>query len=148
MKSKNSLVKILKIFVTGLWITKSKTFDEDKTKLIIFATKWRLMNVHQLSIRYNYIIIKQHSEVRYLGWVTDETMSDEPFALKVIDEMNQKLKFLYTKNRYLTKELCRMLRNALIKLHFNYPCQTWHSNLYEKYKKKIQIMQKKCIVLP
>ena len=88
MKSKNSLIKILKIFLTGLWITKSKTFEEDKTKLILFATKWRSMNVRQLTIRYNYIIIKQDSEVRYLGWVIDKTMSNEPFELKVIDEMN------------------------------------------------------------
>ena len=34
----------------------------------------------------------------------DERMSCEPVALKVINKINGKLKFLYRQNRYLTKE--------------------------------------------
>ena len=44
----------------------------------------------------------------------DERMSCEPMALKVINKMNGKLKLLYRKNRYLTKELDRIFSNALI----------------------------------
>ena len=86
---------------------------KDRAKLILFASKRRSKNVHQLNIRYNHINIKQHSQVTYLGCVLDKTMSCEPMALKVINKVNGKLKFLYRKNRYLTKELCRMLCNAL-----------------------------------
>ena len=46
---------------------------------------------------------------------------------------------------YLTKELYRMLCNALIQSHFDYACPAWYPNLNEKTKKKIQIMQNKCI---
>ena len=49
--------------------------------------------------------IKQHSEVTYLGCVLDETMSGEPMALKVINKISGKLKFLYRKNRLLSSEL-------------------------------------------
>ena len=49
-------------------------FGEDKTKSILFAIKQISRNVRQLNIRYNYINIKQHSQVAYLGCVLDETM--------------------------------------------------------------------------
>ena len=49
----------------------------------------------------------------------DETMSGEPMALKVINKINSKLKFLYRKNRFLSPELQRMLCNALIQPHFD-----------------------------
>ena len=38
-----------------------------------------------------------------------------------------------------------MLCNALIQPHFAYACPAWYANLTEKTKKKIQIMQNKCI---
>ena len=89
-------------------------FGEDKTKSILFASKPRSKNICQLNIRYNHITIKQHSQATYLGCVLDERMSFEPVALKVINKINGKLKFLYWKNRYFTKELCRMLCNVLL----------------------------------
>ena len=62
--------------------------------------------------------------------------------LKVINKINEKLEFLYRKNRYLTKELSRMLCNALIQSNFDYACQVCYPNLNEKVTKKIHIMQK------
>ena len=94
------------------WFVDSKLsihFDEDKTKSILFASKRRAKNIRQLNIEYKDINIKQHSEVTYFGCVLDETMSGEPVALKVINEINGKLKFLYRKNRFLSPELRRML---------------------------------------
>ena len=48
-------------------------------------------------------------------------------------------------NRYLTKELRRMLCNAVIQPQSDYACPIRYPNLKEKMKKKIQIMQNKCI---
>ena len=73
----------------------------------------------------------------------DERMSCEPMAPKVINNINVKLKLLYRKNRYFTKELDIIFCNALIQPDFDYACLTWYSNLKEKTKVKIQIMQKK-----
>ena len=70
-------------------------------------------------------------------------MSCEPMALKVINKINGKLKFIYRENRYLTKELRRMLCNALVQPHSDYECPAWYPNLNEETKKKIQIMQNK-----
>ena len=45
----------------------------------------------------------------------------------------------------MTPGLRRMLCNALIQLHFEYACFALYPNLNAKLKKKLQIMQNKCI---
>ena len=65
----------------------------------------------------------------------DETMSGEPMALKIINKINGKLKFLYRKISFLTPGLRRMLCNALIQPHFDYACSAWYPNLNAKLKK-------------
>ena len=76
----------------------------------------------------------------------DETMSGEPTALKVINKVNGKLKFLYRKNRFLSPEFRRMLCNAFIQPHFDYACPAWYPNLTEKMKEKEKKKkQNKCI---
>ena len=78
----------------------------------------------------------------------DETTLCEPMTLKVLNKTNEKFKFLYRKNKYLTKELRRMLCNALIQSQFDCACPTWYSNLDEKTKMKVEITQNKCIRIP
>ena len=120
-------------------------FGEDKTKSILFATKHRLKQVSPLHIKYHDINIKQHSKVTYLGCIFDESLSGESMALKVINKINGRLKFLYRKNRFLSFPLRRLLCNALIQPHFDYACCSWYSNLNKKLKDKLQVLQNKCI---
>ena len=72
-------------------------------------------------------------------------MSGETMALKVINKINLRLKFLHRKNKFLTLALCRLLCNGLIQPHFDYASSAWYPNLTQKMKSKIQIMQNKCI---
>ena len=65
-------------------------------------------------------------------------MCGEPVALKALNKINGKLKFL-------TTTLCRMLCNTTIQPHFDYTYSAWCPNLKQKLKKKIQITQNKCI---
>ena len=62
-------------------------------------------------------------------------MSGELMALKVINWINRKLKFLYLKNSLLTPGLRRMLFNALILPHFDDTCSSRYTNLNVKLKK-------------
>ena len=110
-------------------------FGEDKTKSILFASQRKIKTIKKLNIKYQDIEIKQHSQVTYLGCVMDETMSGEPMALKVINKTNEKLKFLYWKNSFLTPGLRLMLCNALIQPHFDYACSVWYPSLNVKLKK-------------
>ena len=119
-------------------------FGNDKTKSILFASKFKIKKVRKLNIKYGNMQIKQHSKVKYLGCMLDETMFGETMALSVINKINNKLKFLHRKNRFLTPTLRRLLCNALIQPHFDYACSAWYF-LTKKSKNRIQISQKKCI---
>ena len=63
-------------------------------------------------------------------------------ALRVIEKINFRVKFLYQKNRFLDVSL---LCNGLIQLHFDYACTAWYLNLSKKLKDKLQVTQNKCI---
>ena len=97
-------------------------FGEDKTKSILFASKFKKKNIKKLNIKYGDTQIKQHSKVECLGCLMDETTSGEAMALNVIHKINRKLKFIYRKNVFLTPKLRRLLCNTLIKPHFDYVC--------------------------
>ena len=59
-------------------------------------------------------------------------------ALKVINTINGRLRFLYRKNRYFWPYLKRFLYNAIIQPHFDYACSTWYPNLNKTFKSKLQ----------
>ena len=75
----------------------------------------------------------------------DETMSGKTMALCVINKINNKPKFLYRKNRFLTATLIRLFGNALTQPRFDYVCTAWYPNLTKNIKNRIQTSQSKCI---
>ena len=72
-------------------------FGDDKTKSILFGSKRKLKKIKTLNIRYQGIDIKQHSKVTYLGCTLDDSLSGESMAIRVINKVNSRLKFLYRK---------------------------------------------------
>ena len=64
-------------------------------------------------------------------------MSEEAMALNVVNKVNNKLKFLYRKNSFLTPALRRLVCNAFIQPHFDYACSAWYPNLTKKIKYRI-----------
>ena len=83
--------------------------------------------------------------MNYLEYVLDESMSGETMALRVIEKINSRLKFLDWKNWFLDVPLHRLLCNALIQPHFDYACTAWYPNLSKKLKDKLQVTQNKFI---
>ena len=59
-------------------------------------------------------------------------------ALSVINKINNELKFLHRKNRFLISSLKRLLCYALIQPHFNYVCSARNPSLT---KNRIQTTQ-------
>ena len=100
-------------------------FGEYKAKCILFDTQHRLNKVNSLESKYGEIHIKQYHTVTYLGCLLDETLSGESMALKVINKINSRLRFLYRKNRFLSPPLRRLLCNSLIQPHVDYACSAW-----------------------
>ena len=58
--------------------------------------------------------IKKHTEVTYLECILDNTLSGESMAIKAMDKIGGRLKFLYRKQSFLTPTLRRLLCKALI----------------------------------
>ena len=120
-------------------------FGEDKTKSILFASKFKKKNIKILKIKYGAKQIKQHSKVKYLGCLMDEIMSGETITLNVIHKISNKLKFLYRKMFFLTPKQRRLFCNALIQPHFDYACSAWHPNLTNKLRHRIETTQSVCV---
>ena len=120
-------------------------FGQDKIKSILFASKRKIKSVPKLKTNYKNIQIKHYSKVTYLGCILDETMSGGSIALRVINKINSRLKFLLRKKNFLASVLSRLLCNALIQAHFDYASSVWYPSLIQKMKNKIHITQIKCI---
>ena len=102
-------------------------------------------NVSSLDIKYDEIHIKQYHTVASLGCLLDQTLSAKSMALKVINKINSRLRFLYRKNMFLSPPLRRLLCNSLIQPHFDYACSAWYSKLNKRLKSKLLILSNKCI---
>ena len=121
------------MFVIGLYII-NWAFISEKTKESVhyLAQNIRLNKVSSLEIKNGEIYIKQYHTVTYLGRLSDEALCGESMALKVINQINSRLGFLYRKNRFLSTPLRRLLCNSLIQPHFDYVCSAWYPNLNKK----------------
>ena len=73
----------------------------------------------------------------------DETLPGEAIALNIVNKINNKLKFVFGKNSFLTLALRRLPRYAVIQPHFDYACSAWYPNLTMKLKHRIQTTQNK-----
>ena len=89
-------------------------FGNEKTKSILFGIKRQLKQQRDLKLRYGDIEIKQYSKVTYLGCILDNNLSGESMATKVLSLINNRLQFLYWKEKFLTLSLRRLLCNSLI----------------------------------
>ena len=107
-------------------------FGEEKTKSILFGTKRQLKDQRDLNLKYGDIEIKQYCRVTYLGCILDNILSGEHMAAKVLNTVNNRLKFLYRKQKFLSLSLRRLLCNALIQPHFDYACVAWYPLLNKR----------------
>ena len=111
------------MFPIGGWFLDNKLrihFGEEKIKCILFVTKHRLNKFNSPEIKYGEIHIMQyHTVIYFFGCLLDETLSGESTALKVINKINSRLRFLYRKNRFLSPPLRRLLCHSLMQPHFD-----------------------------
>ena len=84
-------------------------FCEDKTKSILFSPKHRSKSIGQKDISYKDVKIKQYSKMTYLGCVLDDCLTGESMAMQVCIKVTSKLKFLYRKNMFLSKDLSQTM---------------------------------------
>ena len=136
-KDINEIEKVLNENFSALcdWFLDNKLsihFGDDKTKCILFASKNKVKKVNPLNIKYKDIIIKQHSKVKQLGCILDESLSGESMGLHVLNKLNSNSNFFIEKTN---PPLRRLLCNALIQPHFDFACTSWFPNLNQSLKK-------------
>ena len=118
---------------------------KNKTKSILFGTKFNIKRAEPLNIVYGNVKIKQYTKVTYLGCILDESLSGESMVLHVLNKINSRLRFLYIQNRFLNKLLWRLLCNTIIQPFFDYACSAWYTTLRKDLQKRLQVSQNNCV---
>ena len=77
----------------------------------------------------------------YFGWMPNRGI----YGNAGFHKSYLKRKFLYRKNSFLSRDLRRLLCNALVQPHFSYACAAWDPNLSKKCKNKLQFLKNDCI---
>ena len=63
-------------------------FGEDKTKSILFSPLNKCKKLRKLNIPYGSLKIEQYSEVTYLDYTLDESLSGQSMTLNVVSKIN------------------------------------------------------------
>ena len=80
--------------------------------------------------------MKQHKEVKYFRYIFDCNLSGGTMAVKALNKMNCRSRFLYGKQNVINAPLRRLLCNLLT---------MWFPNLTKTLSNKIQCTLNKCI---
>lgn len=86
-----------------------------------------------MALRQN--VLRQNSNVKYLGYILDESFSGESMDIYIINKINSRLRFLYQPNKFLNISLRRLMWNSMIQPFPNYAC----NGSYPKANKKLKI---------
>ena len=128
------------------WLVDNKlSIHLGKTESILFGTSTKLAKVNHLNIHHGNHVIEQKQSVKYLGVTLDNTLSGKSMVDRILSKINGKLRFLYRKQRFLSKGVRRLLCNSLIQPHYDFACCSWYPLLTQNLKKRLQISQNKCI---
>ena len=68
---------------------------KDKTKSILFGTKFNIKLAEPLNIIFGNVKTKQYTEVTNLVCILDESLSEESMVLQGLNKINSSLRFLY-----------------------------------------------------
>ena len=125
------------------------TLNEKKTQYIIFVPKSKPDK--EVKIELNKVTIerigKNYSKksAKLLGILVDDRLTFEEQAKKVISKIRTGYAKIAAAKHQLPKKCKIMAYNALIKPHLEYGALIWGPKLKDKWKKQIDIIQKKCV---
>ena len=120
------------------WLVDNKSsIHLGKTESILFGTQNKLNSASDLNIKFGHQSINQKQKIKYLGVILDNNLNGKSMAESVLSKINNKLRFLYRKQKFLDKDIRRLLCNALIQPHYDLACSSWFPLLTEKFEKKV-----------
>ena len=100
----------------------------------------------KINITCNSVAIEAKSSVKYLGAIIDQNMSGYNMGNNIVKKVNNRLKFLYSKSKFITKLHHRkMLCSALLQSAYDYRYNVYYRDLTKHIKNKLQTSQNKIV---
>ncbi len=97
-----------------------------KTESVLFGTRSKLPKVNRLNIGHGNHVIEQKESVTYLGVTLGNILSGKSMVDNILSKINNKLRFLYRKRKFLSKDIRKLLCNSLIQTHYDFACCSWY----------------------
>ena len=116
---------------------------EDKTKSILSSTKIKKEEIWIIKHRVWWHQYQAILKSNILRSELDKELSGEAMALKVINTINSRLRFLYRIKQVPISISKRLLWNKIIQPDFDYACSALHPKL-KKIKSKLETIPGKC----
>ena len=120
------------------------SLNVDKTKLIIFRSKYSKNNYEEISIKLQGIRLAPSKYVKYLGIYIDENLSWDIHIQKLSNKLSRANGLLSKLHHYIPKYTLISVYYALFYSHLIYGCSV-SSLTSQKNINIINILQKKCI---
>ena len=86
--------------VVSDWLIDNVIVNLGKTESILFGSKPRLRSQSNLKIECKGSVIEPKDNVKYLGAILEQTLTDENMVNSILQKANAKLKFLYRKQNF------------------------------------------------
>ena len=130
------------------WLTDNKlSLHMAKTEYVLFGSKPRLCKLVSPTIVLEGQSFVAKASVSYLGCHLDSSLGGETMALKTIQKVTGRTKFLARKFPFLDQSSLFLLANSLVSSCFDYAISSWYGGLTKVLKDKLQISQNRLIRL-
>ena len=138
----NSIQLINKELITvNQWLLANKiSINSDKTKFIIFSYRKRL-NFSPL-IRMAGVTIKRTESIKFLGIILDDHLKFNSHANYISSKLSKSIGILFKLNKYLPKEILKILYYTLVQPYFNYSIEIWYST-FKNVTTRLNTLQKR-----
>ena len=134
------------LFTCKKWLIDNKlSLHVGKTECILFGTKRKLKKVRGFQVTCEGSLVKQVTEVTYLGVKLDENLDGRAHAASVVKKCAGRMAFLFRNSSMLNAQNRKTLCTALVQPYLDYCCSSWYSGLTKQLKEKLNVIQRRMV---
>ena len=127
------------------WLKANRlSLNVSKTKLLIFRSKRKKIDMSNFSIKLSGSTLEASKEVKYLGIYFDENLSWDTHIKYLCPKLSKANGIISKLRHFLPKQTLISVYYALFNSHLSYGCISW-SLTTKKNIQQISILQKKCM---
>ena len=147
--SENEIISIKdkinhELILLNNWLVSNKiSVNATKTKYIIFSYRSNV-KIRLGNLNIGNEIISEANSIKFLGVFLDNQLKFNIHTNYISNKISKQVGVLYKLNKYLPKEILKLLYNTLILPYISYGIEAWYST-YLNVSNKINVLQKKSI---